>query len=232
MCMKRNPIENWLRPLVTAVAVLALCIPPVAAQTEPAAAAGEEEPDATASEGMNPLEAHRFRDECTLPTTNEETASEGIRAAVAIAKLFPDKSPEEGSQFVTLLSAHLTLPILVSPHAEERALQMRLLEMEVEIAEESCRLAGRKLERLGILTDPPRDEVESAKSDILHRQHQLERARILLQLFDLQAKRLSDGDEQVPPILGAQSESSRMQVLAPQSNTQRRTPETHRFRAR
>ena len=48
MFMKRNPFENKLRPLVAAVAVLTLCVLPVAAETEPAAPADEEEPDARA----------------------------------------------------------------------------------------------------------------------------------------------------------------------------------------
>jgi hypothetical protein len=112
------------------------------------------------------------------------------------------KSPRDPTQADGPLGAELlgsqTLPnVTVSQDAEIRKLQRRWLEINVASAEaayEAAKTTTDSLTELGKRGAVSQRESLTAQADLTQKEAQLERAKILLELFELQAKRHEDQD--------------------------------------
>ena len=112
------------------------------------------------------------------------------------------ETSRDGSTAASKGSSSLLPSLDVSPVEEERQLQAKLLKLDVEAAEAAYESTRKKADRLSTLFEKaggavPKSAVDESLAEVKQKEIQLERAKTVLSLFELQAKRERDQVERM-----------------------------------
>jgi uncharacterized protein (TIGR03067 family) len=124
------------------------------------------------------------------------------------------ESYRKGSSENSRGSSSLLPSLDVSPVEAERRLQAKLLELDVEAAATAYESAKEKMDSLSALSETgggvvSKRTVDEARADARQKQIQLERAKTILSLFELQAKREREKADQAEKVRQMMMERSR-----------------------